>query len=193
MMHKILVVGLGMLVAAGLVMPVQAAGDRIAVVQLEQLLKAHPDTVPAETSLEKQRTEFETERRSMLDEMGRRKEAFESLRDEAANEALSEDVRKEKLKALEEAYGELRKYEKEIQEIQIQRQKELNDHGRRLRGSIVEKIRAIIETYAEDKGFTVVLNVENAGMNAFGTVLYSADKSDITADVRSLIEKQAAP
>ncbi|MDA0578729.1 MAG: OmpH family outer membrane protein [Verrucomicrobia bacterium] len=170
----------------------QAAGDRIGVVQLEQLLKAHPDTAPAEAVLEKQREQFEAERRDMLAARDVHKQAFELARDESSNSALSDDVRAEKLKTVEAKYVALREYEREIQDVQMQRQKELMDQGRRLRERIVEKIRGVIKTYAEKEGYTVVVNLENAGQGAFGTVLYRTDKSDITAAVLELVKKEPA-
>ncbi|MCE9613709.1 MAG: OmpH family outer membrane protein [Lentisphaerae bacterium] len=185
--------GLGLLMASAMALNARAAADRIAVVKLEQLLRAHPDTTPAETILEKQRQEFESERKSMMEEREKRKKAFEDARDEADNAALSEEARATKVKAAQEKYVDLRDYERDLQDLQGQRQKELNDHGRRLRERIVEKIRTVIKTYADDEGYTVVLNAEDAGISAFGTVLYHADKTDITDDILKIIVKPANP
>ncbi len=193
--------GLGMLVAvawlAGVAAaPAAAAGEgaeRIAVARLEQLLKAHPETAPAETLLEKQREEFEAERRQMVAERDRLREAFERARDEAENPALSEEARVEKLKILETRFKAAREYERELQETQALRQRELNDQGRRLRETIVESIRGTLAAYAQAQGYSLVVNAEDAGMGAFGSVLYHAATIDITEAVEALIRKGGTP
>jgi Skp family chaperone for outer membrane proteins len=171
-------------VVLGLGSVVKAEEQRLAVVRLEDLMKAHPETTPAEALLDKERDDFETERREMLDERDRRKALFDAARDDAENPALSDEARTEKLKDLEAKYKAVREYEREIQDTQAQRQRELNDHGRRLRERIVEQIQKVVKSYAAKEGYTLVLNSENAGMNAFGTVMYNSESLDITDAVR---------
>lgn len=162
----------------------RADEQRLAVVRLEDLMKAHPETTPAEALLDKERDEFESERREMMDERDRRKALFDAARDEAENPALSDEARTEKMKDLESKYKAVREYEREIQDTQAQRQRELNEHGRRLRERIVEQIQKVVKAYAAKEGYALVLNSENAGMNAFGTVLYNNEAMDITDAVR---------
>lgn len=188
-MKRIMIMGLVGVLCGALAPAGWAAPEKIAVVRLEELVKAHPDTAPAEAVLEKQRDDFESERKDMMAERDKRKKAFEAARDEVDNPALSEDGKAEKIKAAQEKFVAVRDYERDLQDLQMQRQKELNDHGRRLRDRILEKVRDVVKRYAEDKGYALVLNADQAGM----VVLYSTDKVDVTADVKTLIDKEAKP
>lgn len=166
-----------------------ADGARVAVVNLEQLLKAHPDTPPAEASLEKMRQEYESERRDMLEERKKLKDAFESARDELENPAISDEARAAKAKVAQERFQALREFERKIGDVSADRQKELNEQGKRLREQIVGKIRVVINQYAKDNKIDIVLNGEDAGLSAFGSVLYREPKLDVTDPVKALIQK----
>jgi len=169
-----------------------AAGDRVGVVQLERVLQAHPDVAPNEAVLEKHRQDFEAERRDMLKERGRIKEAFDLARKETENRALNEDARAAKFKETQEHYVALREYEREIRDTQLTRQKELNDQHQRMRGRIIDSIREVIQAYAEEKGFAVVLSAVRDSDGEDGGVLYHAERVDITEAIVERVEKKDA-
>ena len=78
------------------------AEGKIGVVDMSQLVKAHPDTQPADSLLEKQAMEFKAEQREMGTEFDKLKKAFEAAVKEIDNKALSDEARDLKRKSAEE-------------------------------------------------------------------------------------------
>lgn len=175
---------LGLTAASGV------AEERIAVVKLEVLFKAHPETAAAEGILEKQRASDDAERRDMLAQRDRLRSAFEIAREEAENPALSEEAKLDKVKALEARLKTAQEYELEIREVQAKRQKEFSDQSRRLRERIFASIQGVVAVYAREQGYAMVLNAEDAGMALMGSVLYHDEKLDITEALRERIGKE---
>jgi Skp family chaperone for outer membrane proteins len=178
--------------ALSIVSGARGAEQRIAIIRLEQVLKAHPETAGAEAVLEKQREDFAAERRAMIDKLEAMKKEFDQVRQDSESGALSDERRAELRKKLEERYVALKEQERDFQETQVARQRDIADQGKRLRERIVGKIRDEVEAYAKKEGYVIVLNGEDAGMNAFGVVLYASDKVDITDAIIKRIAPEAA-
>ena len=164
----------------------RAQEQRIAVVDMEQVLSIHPDTKEAETTLQKQVEDYDKEKQDMLSKFERLKKEFEDARSEADNRALSEDGRAQKRKQAEDKLAALRDFDEEVRQTTLLRQKQLNDRKKRMRGRIVEDIKAKIGEYAAKKGYTMVLD-SGPIQDSFGVVVYKVESVDITADVVKLL------
>jgi Skp family chaperone for outer membrane proteins len=166
------------------------AEAKIAVVDMESLLKAHPDTKPAESMLQKQVDEFESEQKDMIADLDKMKKVFEAARKDANNKALSEEERDKKVTIAEAKLTDVREQEDKVRETASQRQKQLKDQGLRMRKRIVTKIRDVIKEYAGKKGYVLVVDSSALSMSGIEAVVYSEEKNDITADIRKLIDQQ---
>jgi Skp family chaperone for outer membrane proteins len=164
-------------------------GLKIAVINMARVTKAFPETKVAEEVLEKRAEEFEEEHEGMLDELEELKSAFESARQEANNRALSEEARALQRDIAEDKLNELKEQDTKIRETIKKRRQQINDQKTRMKQRIVEKISAIVREYAEDKGYTMVLDSSAIGLSGIDTVVYSADRIDITQDVLKIVEK----
>ena len=182
---------------------VGAAGGEVettvGIVDMERVLSAHPETQEAERLLQKQIQEFETEKDTLLDKFERLKKDFEQARDEAESKALSEAGRQKKKTEAEEKLIALREFDAEVRQTTLLRQKQLADRKRRMRERIVERIRAIIQTYAAKKGLALVLD-SGPMLEGPGAVVYSLKTMDITEDILKIVaadkverEANAAP
>ena len=164
---------------------VASAGEqRVAVVSLSHVIRAHPDVAPNEAVLEERRQEFEAERREMLEKLQGMKATFDEVREDVENRALSEAARADSFKAAQEKYVALREYEKDTRDTQLERQKSMSDLRLRMRKRIIDKIQVIVEGYATGKGIEIVLN-SDVGQSA--QVLYHAKDVDITEDIIKLV------
>ena len=141
----------------------RCADMKIAVVDMARLVKAHPDTPPADALLEKQIEEFQTEQKDMEAEFDKLKKAFDDARKETTNKALSEAARDEKMQAAEEKLTAVRDYDRKVRETMGSRQKQLSDQSLRMRKRIVEKIQESVRDYAAKKelrwSWTALLSV----------------------------------
>jgi Skp family chaperone for outer membrane proteins len=169
---------------------VTGLGLKIAMVDMTKVTKSVPETKAAEAILEKQAAEFEAEHKGMLDELEQLKTEFETARKDADNKALSEQAREAKIKIAEDKLRELKEQDARIRETVKKRRQQINDQKVRMKQRIVGKLRSIVQDYAEDEGYTIVLDSSGVGLSGIETVVYSVDKIDITQDVLDIIEKQ---
>ena len=162
---------------------------KIGVIDMARIVKAHPDTPTADSQLEKQLEEYQTEQKDMESEYDKLKGDFEDARKDAADKALSDDAREAKMKIAEERLTAVRDYERKIRETMGLRQKQLQEQSMHMRKRIIDKIRRMIEDYSADKGYGLVLDKAGLSVNGVEIVLYSSDKVDITEDIYKIVSK----
>ena len=170
----------------------RAADMKIAVVDMEQALSAHPDTKDAERLVQKQIEEFETERSEMLKKFDKMRKDFEDVRAESENKALSEEGRALKRKEAERKIEEMRDYEEQARESASLRQKQIKDRKSRMRQRIVDDIKSVIREYSTKNGYALVLDAGPV-MDAFGVVVYNVDAMDITGNITKILAETRKP
>lgn len=168
-----------MVVAGG----VRAAPEKIAVVDMEDVMKAFGEFKDAEELLRKELKEFELEQDELLDERDKLKDEFEAAREEASNKALSETAREKQFEKAREKALALKEHERQMRKVAAERQKALAERGGRMRKRIVGKLRSIIQAYAEKNEITLVLDASALGVNGMETLVYSKPELDITPDI----------
>jgi outer membrane protein len=169
-----------------------AAGGKVAVVNVVEIIRAHPDTKEADDLLEKQLQEVETHQNEMLQQQDRLKKEFETAREEAGNKALSEEGRAEKISAAEKKLAELSEFSQKIRKAIGDERKELADRKARMQRRIVGKIRDIVAEIAKKEGYTVVLDASAVSINGVESLLYAEEKADITSSAIEAVKLQAA-
>jgi len=164
-----------------------AADAKIGVVDMSKLVQAHPDTAEADELLEKQADEFEMEKDEYLSRFNAMREDFEKARAEASNKALSEEAREKKRDEAREKLVALEEFQQEIRETTLKRQKQLTDQGDRMRRRIVGKIVEVVDKYASDNGYALILDTANRGLSGVESVIYADEKLDVTDAILKLI------
>jgi Skp family chaperone for outer membrane proteins len=109
---------------------------------------------------------------------------FDTIRKDVDNRALSESSRADSFKQAQEKYVALREFEKELRDLQIERQSELTDLRMRMRRRIIDKIKTIVADYSEKNGVDIVLTSTAAEPIQ---VLHFADRVDITEAIIKLV------
>lgn len=178
----IAVTGLFAVVPAG-----RCADMALAVLDLERLVEAHPQTKSSEAVLKSQVEEFENEQKEMREEEETLKDAFEALRDAAANKALSDAAREDRLEQAKAKYEELREHVRHRRETSRLRNKQLADQQLRLRERIVSDISDVVKGYAEEKGLALVIDKSTLGVRGVEGVVYHAPSLDITDAIEKLV------
>lgn len=176
------------IVLFGLVGAAQAV-EGIVFVDMEKVFNEYDKTQMADSQLKKQAKKFSEERQEMIAEVEELREQFNTLRQEARDEALSEEAREEKKKEAEDTLVELRKKEDEIKEFNKLRSKQLEDQGKRMRESIVEEIANTISKYARNEGYRAVVDSSAKSMNAIDSVMYVDSRYDVTDEVIGLLNQ----
>lgn len=163
--------------------------QQIALVDMETVFTKYYKTELADKQLKVLAEEYNSERKEMVSQYESLQQDFNSMRDEAQNVALSEDVRTRKKEELDEKVVELRDQERKIQRFQESHQKQLQEQSLRMRKRIVTEIHDEISTYAKSKGITLVLDSSGQSLNGVEVVLYATNQLDITADVIGVLNK----
>src|SRR5436305_11008573 len=95
---------------------------------------------------------------------------------------ISDDKRNQLARDIDEKKKRL---ERDMQDAQ----EELNGEQQRLLQSLGQRMMAVIEKYAKDNGFTLILDVSSPNT----PVLYASSGIDITSDIVSLYDKNPSP
>ena len=156
---------------------------KIAVVDMEKVMKVYPEFEKGKDALKKQVREVEDERDKMLSELGKKRDSFETLAKAAGNKALSDEERKKKEEQAIEIQKEMRDLDLKIRKTLETRQKELSEEEMKIQKKIVSELREIISEYAKKKGYAIVYNS--------AMLMYSDEKLDVTRDILDIIEKKA--
>ncbi len=152
-----------------------AVAQKFAVVDMQDLIRLHPDTEKNKKLLETTLKEFEEEqskRREQVKELG---EAFEKAAKEFDDPALSE---KAKVKARETATRRQRDYmeaERALQDSRRRRQQELSDQEMRMIKLTTDNIREKVEAFAKAKSYDAIFASQMA--------LFTTPALDVTDDV----------
>lgn len=170
---------------------VQAKDMKIAVVDMELVMNAYPETKSSRLILEQQLDEAEKEQQGMLGDRAELEKKFKAAGEKAQNAAFSKDVREKNRIVAESILADLRELERDIRETATRRRKELGDRQARMRRRIVLKLRDIVKEYCEKNDITLVLDSAVPGTGtAPESVVYSVDKMDITDKILALISKK---
>ena len=162
------------------------AQQKIAVVDLEKLIRLHPNTAEDKKTLEATLKDFNKQKEQLQALAASTRKAFEEAAREATNPALSESARKKaetvamdkRQAALEAARGA----EEKIRELQ----RELNKQEMKMLKRTSDIIERAIAAYARGNGFDLVLQLPSR-LSAGTGVIYSKPEMDITADVMKLL------
>ena len=162
------------------------AQQKIAVVDLEKLIRLHPNTAEDKKTLEATLKDFNKQKEQLQSLAASTRKAFEEAAREATNPALSESARKKaetvamdkRQAALEAARGA----EEKIRELQ----RELNKQEMKMLKRTSDIIERAIAAYARGNGFDLVLQLPSR-LSAGTGVIYSKPEMDITADVMKLL------
>jgi outer membrane protein len=167
-----------------------AADLKVAVVDMVRVLKVYPEKKAADELLSKQVEEYEAEQKGMVADLEKAKKEFEALRDDAKNKAFSQEVRDKKSEEAETKFGELREKDRKIRETMAERQKQLSDERMRVGKRILTKLREIVGEYAKKQGYTLVIDSSGSD-SGVGSVVYHAEKMDITEEIVKLVAPSA--
>ena len=184
----------GKLVWAGTILMMMLAacfadgdGGTIAVVDMTQILQAHPKAAQAEAALRKQLEEFEKEQEDMLAELEEAEQELREAEAEATSKVLSEQGRLDKRDLVARKGAALQRKRRMLGETLRLRQKQLADQELRMRNRIVREIREEIETVAAKKGISLVLDSSSRGINGVPAVVFSKADMDLTSEILAKI------
>lgn len=155
------------------------ATGRIAFVDLEEVFDRYYKTPLAKSTVEAQQKEIEQERLSMVEQMSMISAEVDSLRAEARDPTLSEEIRDSRRLLYEERLLELRERQKEVEEFVSLRQQQMQQQIARMSQRIMDEVRQAVVDYARREGLHAVID-KSLRRAAVGVIVYTHADVDIT-------------
>lgn len=159
----------------------------IAVVDLEELVRLHPNTTSDKKLLEQTLKEFTAQKEQLQSRFETTRKAFEEAVREVQNPALSEKAKK---KAEDEAMTRRTAAvdaERELTETVRSLQRQLTEQEVRMLKRTTAEIEKAVAAYAKAKQLDLVLQLPGEKMGAVSGVLYAAPPMNITTNIMKLM------
>ena len=158
-----------------------AADLKIGIVDMEKLVKSHPNSEADRKLLEETAKEFAERRDAMRAQVEAAVKAFEAAAKEAQNAALSEKARKsreeEAMQKREAAVAAEKNYTEQMRDMQQQ----LNESQARMLKRTYTELQAAVAAYAKENGYTFIAEAPSGDKaNSPASVVYYDPSLDIT-------------
>jgi outer membrane protein len=159
------------------------AQSRLATVDLRKVFDGYWKTKKADAQLKDRAADMEKEHKTMLDDWKKGKEEYATLLADANNQVLSPEERDKRKKAAEDKLKQLKETEDTIQQYERQARTTLDEQRKRMRDSILDEIKAAVNTKAKAAGFSLVIDTAAESANNTPVVLYTNNENDMTKAV----------
>ena len=166
--------------------PVSAQAQmKVGTIDMKQVFDSYYKTKDAEAKINESRAQAQKELAERLDTFNKAQEQARKLNDEAGKSELSEKAKADKVKGLNEKLQELGVMQREVQEFQQTRERQLSEQSVRSRNSLVEEINKIVSDVVKTNGYDLVFDKSGQSLNAVNVLVHSKDSFDFTSDVLS--------
>jgi outer membrane protein len=162
-----------------------SADLKIAVIDLNKAFESYYKTQDAQARLKGKGELFQKDYQDLIATYNHMGEEAQALKTAAGDSTLSADARADKTKALQAKAQDLQSMERKIEEMKVERQREIQDEALRRHQEIVTEISKVINNYSGPQGFDLVLDKSSSSSSSgVPYLLYSSSKlTDITADI----------
>lgn len=163
------------------------AQTRVATINLQKVFDKYWKTGQAIASLKARAAEMDKTHKQMLDDLKKSREEYQTLVEEANDQAVSaaeRDKRKQaaedKKKSIDDALDNIAQFEKRASAT-------ITEQKGRMRKNILDEIKVAISSKAKSQGYSVVIDsgaqtyvADPSGPYYTPTVLYTSDANDLT-------------
>lgn len=162
---------------------------KVGTIDMKQVFDTYYKTKDAESKINEARAQAKKELDERLDSFNKAQEEAKKMNEDANKPELAVAAKAEKAKLLNEKLQALGALQREIQEFQQSRERQLSEQSVRSRNNLVEEINKVISDKVKAAGYDVVLDKSGQSLNAVGVVVYSRDSFDFTNDVVTELNK----
>lgn len=162
---------------------------KVGVVDMKSLFDNYYKTKEAEQKINEARTQAKKELDERVAVFQKAVEEAQKLRDESTKVELSAAAKSEKTKQLAEKNQALANLQREVQEFQQTRERQLSEQSVRSRNAVVEDINKVISEKVKAAGYDLVLDKSGQSLNSVGVLIYSKDSFEFTKDVETELNK----
>jgi Skp family chaperone for outer membrane proteins len=164
---------------------------KVGTIDMKLVFDSYSKTKEAEGKINEAREQAKKELDDRLGVFNKAQEEARKLNEEANKPELAEKAKAEKAKVLNEKIQALGTLQREIQEFQQTRERQLSEQSVRSRNTLLEDINKVITDKVKAAGYDLVIDKSGQSLNAVGVLVYSKDSLDFTADIIAEINKAA--
>jgi outer membrane protein len=172
---------------------IASADLKIAVVDLSKAFDSYYVTKDAQAKLKVKQDGYQKDIQDLINNYQHMGEEAQAL-DKAANDpTLSDAARKDKGTALQVKKQDLVNLGNKIQEMKVERTREIQEELIRRHKEIVDQISKVISDYSGPQGYDLVIDKSSSSAaSGVSIVLYSSSKlTDVTTDIINILNKSA--
>lgn len=170
---------------SALMLAATVCASNIAVIDMETILEAHPNTPNDKKLLETTLEDYSEERDALRAKLEEKQAALEKMMQSAQNPMLAPAKVAELKAKCEKAYMELEEQRMKAEEQMQARSRELSELERRLIKRTSEEVTEHVKAYAKAKGYDAVIYKN--------MVPYISEALDITDEIIALCGGKVAP
>ena len=156
---------------------------------MKKVFESYYKTKDAEARINEARNAAKKELEDRMDVYNKGVEEVKKLNEEIDKPELSKEAKEQKSKARDEKVAELKTMEREINEFQQTREKQLQEQSVRMRGGIVDEINKVVSDKVKAENFELVFDKSGPSLNGVPVVLFAKDDYDFTPDVITALNK----
>lgn len=169
--------------------PLSATEYKIGTIDMKLVFDNYFKTKEAEAKINEARTQAQKELGDRMENFNKAQEEARKLNEEVGKPELAEKVKSEKSKTLSEKLQALGGLQREIQEFQQTRERQLTEQQVRSRNNLLEEINKVVEAKVKGGGYDFVFDKSGQSLNAVPFVVFSKESFDITAEVSAELNK----
>ena len=170
-----------------------AQSTALAVVDLEELVRLHPNTTADKKLLEQTLKEYSGQKEQLQSRADAARKAFEAAVKEVQNPALSEKAKKRAEEEAMEKRSAALEAEREFSETVRSLQRQLTEQEIRMLKRTTGEIETAVAAYAKAKQIDIVLQLPGEKLGAASGVMYAAPALNITTNIMTLMGIRPTP
>ena len=158
--------------AAALVAGSAFAQAKIGIIDLQKVFDGYYKTKAADALIKDHAADLEKQKKGLLDLYEKATADYRKALDDSNNQAVSADEREKRKKGAENNLLEVKRIEDQINQFERSAGATLEEKLRRMRESILEEIRAVVNAKAKAGGFSMVFDTASESFNKTPVLLY---------------------
>lgn len=183
-------ISLALLVVMAL--PLSASAQlKIGTVNLKRIFENYYKTKMADTQLKDSASEFEKQRKELLEGYTKANEEYKKALDGAGDQAISNEERDRRKKAAEDKLREIQVIEDQINKFDAQAKNRLTEQRRRMRDGILEEIKERVNERARAGAYTMILDTSAESIANTPMIVYTNGENDLSDEVLTRLNQDA--
>jgi len=160
-----------------------SAQTKIGLIDLRKVFDDYYKTKAADALLKDQAADLQKQEKGLMDQYQKATDDYKKARDDSNNQAVSADEREKRKKSAESSLLEIKRMEDQINQFKRTASTTLEERQHRMRDTILEEIRTVVNAKAKAGNFSMVLDTAAESFNKTPILLYNNGDNDITASV----------